>query len=60
MHGFEDEELKSVDAVIHFAGLPRNLLVPDNETFRVNIIGTYNVRIHGILQIQSSIFLSHS
>jgi len=31
------------DAVIHFAGLPRNLLVPDNELFRVNTLSSYNV-----------------
>jgi nucleoside-diphosphate-sugar epimerase len=31
------------DAVIHFAGYPRNLLVPDDELFRVNILSSYNV-----------------
>jgi len=31
------------DAVVHFAAVPRILLQPDNETFRVNTIGTYNV-----------------
>ena len=31
------------DAVVHFAAVPRILLRPDNETFRVNTIGTYNV-----------------
>ncbi|KAK0111154.1 hypothetical protein ONS95_001531 [Cadophora gregata] len=31
------------DAVIHLAGHARNMLVPDNETFRVNTVGTYNV-----------------
>ncbi|KAL2854014.1 hypothetical protein BJX68DRAFT_264765 [Aspergillus pseudodeflectus] len=31
------------DAVIHLAGLARNMLVPDNETFRVNTTSTYNV-----------------
>ena len=31
------------DAVIHFAAIPRILIAPDNETFRVNTIGTYNV-----------------
>ena len=31
------------DAVIHFAAVPRILIKPDNETFRVNTIGTYNV-----------------
>lgn len=32
-----------LDAVVHFAAVPRILLVPDNETFRVNTLGTYNV-----------------
>ena len=32
-----------VDAVVHFAAIPRVLIKPDNETFRVNVIGTYNV-----------------
>jgi len=31
------------DAVVHFAAVPRILINPDNETFRVNTIGTYNV-----------------
>ena len=31
------------DAVIHFAAVPRILLKPDNETFRINTMGTYNV-----------------
>ena len=31
------------DAVVHFAAIPRILIKPDNETFRVNTIGTYNV-----------------
>lgn len=31
------------DAVVHFAAIPRILLQPDNETFRVNTMGTYNV-----------------
>jgi len=33
----------SFDAVVHFAAIPRILIKPDNETFRVNTIGTYNV-----------------
>ena len=32
-----------VDAVVHFAAIPRVLIKPDNETFRVNTISTYNV-----------------
>ena len=31
------------DAVVHFAAIPRILIEPDNETFRVNTVGTYNV-----------------
>jgi nucleoside-diphosphate-sugar epimerase len=48
MHiGFDDLEIpggpKPFDAVIHFAAVPRILLKPDNETFRINVMGTYNV-----------------
>lgn len=32
-----------VDAVVHFAAIPRILITPDNELFRINVIGTYNV-----------------
>lgn len=31
------------DAVVHFAAVPRILINPDNETFRINTVGTYNV-----------------
>ena len=31
------------DAVVHFAAVPRILITTDNECFRVNSIGTYNV-----------------
>jgi nucleoside-diphosphate-sugar epimerase len=31
------------DAVIHFAACARNMIVPDNETFRINTLSTYNV-----------------
>lgn len=44
--GLDELETGSVprfDAVVHFAAVPRILLKPDNETFRVNTIGTYNV-----------------
>jgi len=34
---------ESFDAVVHFAAVPRILINPDNETFRVNTLGTYNV-----------------
>ncbi len=48
MHtGFDDLEIpggpKPFDVVIHFAAVPRILLKPDNETFRINVMGTYNV-----------------
>lgn len=45
--GFDELEpgtgLPAFDAVVHFAAVPRILLTPDNECFRVNTIGTYNV-----------------
>lgn len=34
---------RPVDAVVHFAAIPRILIKPDNETFRVNVMSTYNV-----------------
>ena len=45
--GLDELELSNgvpkFDAVVHFAAVPRILIKPDNETFRVNTIGTYNV-----------------
>ncbi len=45
--GFEGFETgkgpEPIDAVVHFAAVPRVLIKPDNETFRINTIGTYNV-----------------
>lgn len=32
-----------IDAVVHFAAIPRIMMVPDNETFRINTMGTYNM-----------------
>jgi UDP-glucose 4-epimerase len=32
-----------IDAVVHFAAIPRVLLQPDNETFKANVVSTYNV-----------------
>ena len=32
-----------VDAVVHFAAIPRIMITPDNEVFRINVMGTYNV-----------------
>lgn len=31
------------DAVVHFAAIPALRIAPDNETYRVNVMGTYNV-----------------
>jgi len=31
------------DVVIHFAAYARNMIVPDNETFKANVMSTYNV-----------------
>jgi nucleoside-diphosphate-sugar epimerase len=45
--GFDELDLgrgtPRYDAVVHFAAVPRILLKPDNETFRVNALSTYNV-----------------
>jgi len=32
-----------VDAVVHFAAIPRIMIKPDNELFRINAMGTYNI-----------------
>ena len=34
---------ESYKAVVHLAAIPRILIKPDNETFRINTLGTYNV-----------------
>lgn len=34
---------ESIDAVVHFAAIPRIMITPDNEVFRINTMGTYNV-----------------
>lgn len=31
------------DAVVHFAAVPRMMMCADTETWRVNVVGTYNV-----------------
>lgn len=45
--GFDELEpgtgVPTFDAVVHFAAVPRILINTDNETFRINTIGTYNV-----------------
>ena len=48
MHfGFEGYETgkgpAKVDAVVHFAAVPRVLINPDNTTFDINVISTYNI-----------------
>ncbi|EMD91145.1 hypothetical protein COCC4DRAFT_71474 [Bipolaris maydis ATCC 48331] len=37
------EPVKTPDAVVHFAGIPQPMRIPDNETFRINTMGSYNV-----------------
>ncbi|MDR3514438.1 MAG: NAD(P)-dependent oxidoreductase [Azospirillaceae bacterium] len=34
---------RAPDAVVHFAAIPRVMIEPDNRTFVVNTVGTYNV-----------------
>ena len=45
--GFDELEhgtgVPAFDAVVHFAAVPRILVTSDNECFRVNTIGTYNM-----------------
>jgi nucleoside-diphosphate-sugar epimerase len=45
--GFDELEagtgVQRFDAVVHFAAVPRILMTTDNECFRVNTLGTYNV-----------------
>ena len=43
MAGYSLPRVEKVDAVIHFAAYARNLLVPDNECFKGNVLSTYNV-----------------
>ena len=34
---------RAFDAVVHFAAIPRMMMCPDTETWRVNVVGTHNV-----------------
>lgn len=44
MTGYNAKSLpQPPDVVIHFAAYPRNMIVPDNETFQANVTSTYNV-----------------
>ncbi|KAI9045962.1 NAD-dependent epimerase/dehydratase family protein [Aspergillus affinis] len=40
---FHESTTAVPDAVIHLAGYARNMMVPDNETFRGNVLSTYNI-----------------
>jgi UDP-glucose 4-epimerase len=44
MAGFENAGgRRPPDAVVHFAAVARNMIQPDAETFRVNVMSTYHV-----------------
>ena len=44
LHEFDpDLRPEKIDAVVHFAAIPRIMIVPDKEVYRVNVMGTYNV-----------------
>ena len=48
-----------VDAIVHLAAIPRILLVPDTEVFRINTLATYNVlEIASKLGIPKVVFAS--
>ncbi|KIW90963.1 uncharacterized protein Z519_08746 [Cladophialophora bantiana CBS 173.52] len=40
---FSAEPPRPPDAVIHFAGINKPMVVSDGETFRINVMGTHNV-----------------
>ncbi|EXJ74863.1 uncharacterized protein A1O5_01559 [Cladophialophora psammophila CBS 110553] len=40
---FHEPLMTPADAVIHLAGYPRNMLAPDSETFKINVVSTHNV-----------------
>ncbi|MGA7088031.1 MAG: NAD(P)-dependent oxidoreductase [Candidatus Dormiibacterota bacterium] len=47
------------DAIVHLAAIPRILLVPDTEVFRINTVATYNVlEIASKLGIPKVVFAS--
>ena len=44
--GFDELDLDAVpsyDAIVHFAAIPAILIEPDSETYRINVLSTYNV-----------------
>ncbi|WP_274649893.1 NAD-dependent epimerase/dehydratase family protein [Paenibacillus humicola] len=43
-HEFDDSiRPQPIDAIVHFAAIPRIMTHPDNEIYRINVMGTYNV-----------------
>ncbi|MEY2444830.1 MAG: hypothetical protein QOE00_1410, partial [Ilumatobacteraceae bacterium] len=61
--GFDELEpgtgVPTYDAVVHFAAIPAILVRPDNETFRINALSTYNVLDAAVkLGIRKVIFAS--
>ena len=40
---FENQNRDVAEVVIHFAAIPRPLILPDNETYCKNVVATYNV-----------------
>ena len=54
-HGQTVEALAGADAVIHLAAIPAPGLRPDQDTFRINMLSTYNVftaaPLHGIRRV---------
>lgn len=40
---FPSDSFPRPDAIIHLAGYARNLLVPEDECFRGNVLGTFNI-----------------
>ena len=47
------------DAIVHFAAIPRIMIKPDNETYRINTMSTYNVLEAAVkLGIKKVIFAS--
>lgn len=40
---FREQTNQVADGIIHLAGYARNMVVPDNETFRGNALGAYNI-----------------
>ena len=39
----DDLEPQPIDAIVHFAAIPRIMITTDNEVFRINVMATYNV-----------------